>query len=704
MFYLGDFPEDATVYIPFNTFTSDDPSESCTITDLAPGDIKVHKDGSTTEISTDGATVTINFDSVTGNHLVAIDTSVDAAYATGSDYCVRMEGTTVDGATVNAWIGHFSIENRTAFPKADFPSNFSALGIESDGDLTKVNELDGHTAQTGDNYAIVNGDHGLVSIQDDVDAILADTNELQTDNIPGTLSTIDGKIDTVDTVADGIQTDLSNATDGLGALKTLIDALPTASEIQEELEEDGASILDTLRDDLADGGRLDLLIDAIKAKTDNLPADPADDSDIDSQLSTIDGKIDALNDLSAADVNAEVDTALADYDPPTKTEMDTAFTEIKGATWASGTDTLEAIRDRGDAAWVTGGGGAISQSLNVQPVLPFSIDLANTATVRLGLVLVNALDDLPSTAEITPGTIDIDRKAIGGTSWTSVVSGAAMSEQAGMVYYDEVFDSATGYAEGDSIRITFKSVSITADANAHEVCDSNGLIFQTSIRETMRGTDSANTTTPPTAVAIRTEIDSNSTQLAAIVADTNELQTDDIPGTLTTIEGKIDAVDTVADAIKAKTDNLPTDPADDSDIDTQLSSISSAISALNDVSTAEVNSQCDLALSDYDPPTRAELTSDISGLETKIDTIDTVVDSILSLLDDARSEPGDGAPPVNADAVTKLDYLYKFMRNKIETTATKIHVYDDAGTNKDHTATISDDGTTATRGEFGAGE
>jgi len=35
------------------------------------------------------------------------------------------------------------------------------------------------------------------------------------------------KIDTLDTVADGIQTDLSNATDGLGALKTLIDAIQT---------------------------------------------------------------------------------------------------------------------------------------------------------------------------------------------------------------------------------------------------------------------------------------------------------------------------------------------------------------------------------------------------------------------------------------------------------------------------------------------
>jgi hypothetical protein len=74
------------------------------------------------------------------------------------------------------------------------------------------------------------------------------------------------------------------------------------------------------------------------------------------------------------------------------------------------------------------------------------------------------------------------------------------------------------------------------------------------------------------------------------------------------------------------------------------------------------------------------------------------------MLDDVRGEPGDVAPPVNPDAMTKLDYLYKFMRNKIETTATKINVYNDAGDNIDHTSTISDDATTFTRGEFVAGE
>ncbi len=110
--YLGDFAEDETVYIAFNTFDSNDPSASVTVTDLADADIKVHKDGSVTQIVTDGATIAINFDSITGNHLVTVDTSAHADYSTGSDYHVRLEGITVDGATVNAWIGHFSIENR----------------------------------------------------------------------------------------------------------------------------------------------------------------------------------------------------------------------------------------------------------------------------------------------------------------------------------------------------------------------------------------------------------------------------------------------------------------------------------------------------------------------------------------------------------------------------------------------------------------
>lgn len=64
-----------------------------------------------------------------------------------------------------------------------------------------------------------------------------------------------------------------------------------------------------------------------------------------------------LNDLSAAEVNAEVDTALADYDGPTRAELTADIDSLKhkdGAkTYDNTTDSLEALRD-----WVGGGGGA----------------------------------------------------------------------------------------------------------------------------------------------------------------------------------------------------------------------------------------------------------------------------------------------------------------------------------------------------------
>lgn len=61
-------------------------------------------------------------------------------------------------------------------------------------------------------------------------------------------------------------------------------------------------------------------------------------------IDSIGDAIAALNDLSAADVNAEVDTALADYDAPTKAELDTAESNIRG----TDNDTLKTISDQLD--------------------------------------------------------------------------------------------------------------------------------------------------------------------------------------------------------------------------------------------------------------------------------------------------------------------------------------------------------------------
>ena len=82
----------------------------------------------------------------------------------------------------------------------------------------------------------------------------------------------------------------------------------------------------------------------------------------------------------------------------------------------------------------------------------------------------------------------------------------------------------------------------------------------------------------------------------------------------------------------------------------------------------------------------------IAALQTDLDT-----------LTDARGEPAQGAPGVSLAPVDKLDFLYKFARNKIVTNSTLIEVYNDAGTVVDHKSTISDDSTDFTRGEFVSG-
>ena len=79
-------------------------------------------------------------------------------------------------------------------------------------------------------------------------------------------------------------------------------------------------------------------------------------------------------------------------------------------------------------------------------------------------------------------------------------------------------------------------------------------------------------------------------------------------------------------------------------------------------------------------------------------------------VDLVRAEPGgstlvagQGAPGATVSLKDKIGYIYKFLRNKKESTSTTISVYDDAGTTVDHKSTISDNGTTYTEGEYVSG-
>jgi hypothetical protein len=122
--YLGDFNVDATVEVFFDSVNAS--GASTTITGLALADIKVYKDGSTTErASTSGYTLLdtdgIDFDTITGIHGFSLDLSDNTTagfWAAGSNYVVVVDSVTLESQTVSFIAAEFSIENRYQGPTA----------------------------------------------------------------------------------------------------------------------------------------------------------------------------------------------------------------------------------------------------------------------------------------------------------------------------------------------------------------------------------------------------------------------------------------------------------------------------------------------------------------------------------------------------------------------------------------------------------
>ena len=119
---LGMVRPGSTILVPFHTFTSDDPTASVAIADFVLADIGIYKALSMDErasttgvvlLETDG----IDLDGAVGIGGFSIDLSSNATagfYASGSHYYVTVGPVTIDGATVNFVAATFSI----GFPDA----------------------------------------------------------------------------------------------------------------------------------------------------------------------------------------------------------------------------------------------------------------------------------------------------------------------------------------------------------------------------------------------------------------------------------------------------------------------------------------------------------------------------------------------------------------------------------------------------------
>jgi hypothetical protein len=224
------------------------------------------------------------------------------------------------------------------------------------------------------------------------------------------------------------------------------------------------------------------------------------------------------------------------------------------------------------------------------------------------------------------------------------------------------------------VQLLFRKDAAIATDNATELTAINadggsgaGSVDNTT--DSQQGIADASGSTPPTVEQIRTEMDDNSTKLAAIVADTNELQTDDIPGLIAALNNP--SATAIRDAILDRvlsgnhdsagtTGKILQDVLADTN-ELQSDDVPGLVAALNDISIAQVNAEVDTALSDYDPPTRAELTTDTNsvlsilgtpaGLNVSADIAANQTDLNTIISDLANSTDGLGALKTLIDAV-----------------------------------------------------
>lgn len=183
--------------------------------------------------------------------------------------------------------------------------------------VTEVATLTGHTAQTADNNVILaHADYGLA--------------KLVRSTVPA---------NTLDVAATGeAGLDFDNIKDAASAHTLTNITVPVATDVTNRVESDLVYIHGSALTETA-GQLAAAFVKLFDVATPALVA-----SDV---MRGTDGANTTVPDAAGtAATPADVATALSTYDGPTKAEMDTAFTEIKGSTWSDTSDTLEDIRDK----------------------------------------------------------------------------------------------------------------------------------------------------------------------------------------------------------------------------------------------------------------------------------------------------------------------------------------------------------------------
>lgn len=423
---------------------------------------------------------------------------------------------------------------------------------------------------------------------------------------------------------------------------TAFDALTTGTfnnisttEVNAECD---TAITDAALATAANLATVDANVDAILLDTDDLQSNQGD-------WVTATG----FSTLTAAQVNAEVDTALSDYDAPTRAEA---------------TADKDEILAEGAASWVTGGGGSAPTVVEIRQEIDSNSTQLAAILTDTGTTLDTKLNDIQgATFNTSTDSLEAIRDR-GDASWTTGAGGSS-----------------------------------------------------------------------PTVEEIRAEMDSNSTQLAAIVADTNELQGDWVDGGRLDLildakasQSSVDTIDGIVDNILLDTDDLQTnqgnwltatgfntvvppsvsefnartipsddyfDPAVDVVARVTLVDTTTANTDMRGTDGANTTAPDNASITAILTDTGTTLPATLATLPTNAEVNAEIVDVMET---DTHAEPT-SAVPATSSLKDAIIWNKTVSRNKMTQTATTTLLRNDADNATISTSTVSDDGTTFTKGK-----
>lgn len=565
---------------------------------------------------------------------------------------------------------------------------------------------------------LVDNDLGtrLDTIDGNVDSILADTNELQTDWVNGgRLDLIldarasQTSVDTIDGIVDSILVDTAE----IGVAGAGLTAIPwnaswdaeVQSEVQDAIEANNLdhlvkSAVDTdfattvhlnsVIGHIADNGTtatfdrttdslealqaehdvtqgkvdavddfvdtevaaIKTVVDAIKLSTDNLPSDPADASVIAGLISGLDTKLDTIDNF--------VDTEVAAIKTVTD-KVDTALV-LDGAVYQFTANALELAPTGGSA--------------------PTAADIADA-------VWEEDLTDHSSTVGSVAEALGAAGSA--GDPWATALPGAYGSGSAGKIIGDNINATISSRASQTSVDdvptnaelATALGTADDATLSAISSVDAKIDIIDTNVDSVKAKTDSLTFTTAnrvdSTAITVsdKTGYSLSSAGIQAIWdALTSALTTVGSVGkwivdkldvvvstraSQTSLDTLDDYVDTEVAAIKAKTDNLPASPANESTLTT--------IAGYIDTEVAAIKAKTDNLPTD--PADASDIAASFSTVNSTLATIagyiDTEVAAIKAKTDNLPSDPADASDIASAFSTvnTKLDTIDDFLDTEV---------------------------------------